>query len=129
MLTGKYRKGETGRKQGLGVVIHSESDARKTATVDAVLAIAEETGVPAGQAAIAWVLHKGTLPIIGPRTAAQLSDNLAALDVKLTQDQVRRLDDASAIPLGFPHDVVSRSRETLAGAKADLIDWPTVAVR
>ncbi len=129
LLTGKYRKGETGRQQGLGVVIHSESDARKTATVDTVLAIAEETGVPAGQIAIAWVLHKGTLPIIGPRTAEQLADNLAALDVKLSEEQVRRLDDASAISLGFPHDVVSQSRNTLAGAKADLIDWPTIAVR
>jgi aryl-alcohol dehydrogenase-like predicted oxidoreductase len=129
LLTGKYRKGETGRQQGLGVVIHGESDARKTTIVDTLIAIAEETGISAGQIAIAWVLHKGTLPIIGPRTPAQLSDNLGALDVKLTDEQVRRLDDASAIPLGFPHDVVARSRDTLAGAKADLIDWPAVAVR
>jgi aryl-alcohol dehydrogenase-like predicted oxidoreductase len=129
LLTGKYRRGETGRAQGLGVVIHGESDARKTATVDTVLAIAEQTGIPAGQIAIAWVLSKGTLPIIGPRTKEQLADNLAALDVKLTDEQIARLDAASAIPLGFPHDVVAGSRNKLAGSKADLIDWPPAPVR
>ncbi|MDE1992728.1 MAG: aldo/keto reductase, partial [Rhizobiaceae bacterium] len=129
LLTGKYRKGETGRAQGLGVVIHGESDARKTATVDTVLAIAEETGISAGQIAIAWVLSKGPLPILGPRTKEQLVDNLASLDVKLTEEQIARLDAASAIPLGFPHNVVAGSRNGLAGGKADLIDWPTTPVK
>ena len=129
LLTGKYRKGETGRAQGLGVVIHGESDARKTATVDTVLAIAEETGASAGQVAIAWVLQKDTLPIIGPRTPQQLADNLASLDIKLTDDQFARLEVASAVPLGFPHDVVAGGRDRLAGSKADLIDWPAVPVR
>ncbi|MCS0458931.1 aldo/keto reductase [Rhizobium favelukesii] len=40
--------------------------------------MAEETGISAGQIAIAWLLHKGTLPIIGPRTPAQLSDKHSA---------------------------------------------------
>ncbi|MDF1632215.1 aldo/keto reductase [Mycoplana sp. MJR14] len=130
LLTGKYRRGEEGRAQGLGAVIHSESDARKTATVDAVLAIAEETGLPAGQVAIAWVLEKGvTLPIIGPRTREQLEDNLAALTVKLTEAQIARLDAASEIPLGFPFEVVGKTSGVLAGGKAELIDWPAVPVR
>lgn len=129
LLTGKYRKGETGRQQGLGVVIHGESDARKTATVDAVLAIAEETGISAGQVALAWVLQKGTLPILGPRTLEQFADNIASLDVKLTDEQVARLDTASAISLGFPYDIVAGSSGRLAGGKADLIDRPAFAVR
>lgn len=58
------------------------------ATVDAVLAIADETGYPPGQIAIAWVLAKGTLPIIGPRTAEQLADNLASVNVQLTGEQL-----------------------------------------
>lgn len=130
LLTGKYRKGETGRAQGLGAVIHGESDDRKTATVDAVLAIAKETGLPAGQIAIAWVLAKGTtLPIIGPRTSEQLNDNLSALDVRLTEEQIARLDTASAIPLGFPHDIVAASRDRLAGGKAEVMDWPAASVK
>ncbi|WP_250467815.1 aldo/keto reductase [Caballeronia sp. GAFFF2] len=131
LLSGKYRQGETGRKQGLGVVIHDESDARKTATVDAVLAIANELGVSAAQVAIAWVLAKGVLPIIGPRTLKQLDDNLGALAVTLSAEQLARLDAASATPLGFPHDVVNaeRTRSRLAGGKADLLDYPLTPVR
>ncbi|WP_250511369.1 aldo/keto reductase [Caballeronia sp. GACF4] len=131
LLSGKYRQGETGRKQGLGVVIHDESDARKTATVDAVLAIANELGVSAAQVAIAWVLAKGVLPIIGPRTLKQLDDNLGALAVSLSAEQLARLDAASATPLGFPHDVMNaeRTRSRLAGGKADLLDYPLAPVR
>ena len=129
LLTGKYRKGETGRAQGLGAVIHSESDERKTATVDAVLAVSHDTGLPAGQIAIAWVLAKGTLPIIGPRTLEQLVDNLASTEVPLTPEQIQRLDAASAIPLGFPHDVVAASAKTLVGGKAELMDFPVRTVR
>lgn len=122
LLTGKYRKGESGRAQGLGAVIHDESNQIKTATVDTVLAIADETGHSPGQIAIAWVLAKGTLPIIGPRTAEQLADNLASVDVQLTSEQVSRLDTASAITLGFPHDIVAASASSLGGGKHELID-------
>jgi aryl-alcohol dehydrogenase-like predicted oxidoreductase len=129
LLTGKYRKGETGRAQGLGAVIHSESDGRKTATVDEVLAISDETGLPAGRIAIAWVLNKGTLPIIGPRTLEQLADNLASADVVLSAEHMQRLDASSAISLGFPHDVVAASAGRLAGGKAELTDRPVRVVR
>lgn len=122
LLTGKYRKGESGLAQGLGAVIHDESNQIKTATVDTVLAIADETGYSPGQIAIAWVLAKGTLPIIGPRTAEQLADNLASVDVQLTSEQVSRLDTASAITLGFPHDIVAASASSLGGGKHELID-------
>jgi aryl-alcohol dehydrogenase-like predicted oxidoreductase len=128
-LTGKYRKGETGRAEGLGAVIHSESDERKTRVVDEVLSIAEATGLSPGQVAVAWVLAKGTLVIIGPRTPQQLEDNLGSVDVKLTAEQVLRLDNASAFPLGFPHDVVAGSAGSLAGGKLELIDSPAFAVR
>lgn len=129
LLTGKYRKGETGRAQGLGAVIHDEDSERKTSTVDAVLAIAEETGHTPGQIAIAWVQAKGTLPIIGPRTPEQMADNLASVEVQLTADQLAQLDAASAMPLGFPHDKVAASAPSLAGGKADLIDAMNRAVR
>jgi aryl-alcohol dehydrogenase-like predicted oxidoreductase len=129
LLTGKYRKGETGRAQGLGAVIHGESDARKTATLDTVLALAQETGLPAGQIAIAWVMSKGVLPIIGPRTEQQLTDNLAALDVVLSTAQLEQLDAASAIAPGFPHEVVAASAPGLAGGKHELIDRPARVVR
>jgi aryl-alcohol dehydrogenase-like predicted oxidoreductase len=127
LLTGKYRRGESGRKQGFGRVVHDENDAVKTAALDAVLALSAETGASPSQVAIAWVLQKGVLPIIGPRTPAQLDDNLAAAGVELSTEQVARLDSASAVPLGFPHDVVAGARGMLAGGKADLVDAPSTA--
>jgi aryl-alcohol dehydrogenase-like predicted oxidoreductase len=129
LLTGKYRKGETGRAQGLGAVIHAESDERKTATVDAVLTIAEETGHSPGQIAIAWVLAKGALPIIGPRTSEQLADNLACVNVMLSEDQIDRLETTSAITLGSPHDVVAASAASLSGGKPECVDLPPRIVR
>jgi len=129
LLTGKYRKGETGRAQGLGVVIHGESDARKTATVDAVLAVAQEIGASPGQVAIAWVLARGTLPILGPRTPAQLADNLGSADVTLSPEQLQRLETASAVPLGFPHELVAANMKTLAGGKLDQTRSVAVPVR
>jgi aryl-alcohol dehydrogenase-like predicted oxidoreductase len=131
LLTGKYRRGETGRAQGLGRVIHSETDARKTAVVDAVLAIAAEIGSTPGQVAIAWVLDKGILPIIGPRTPEQLADNLAAAELALTPDHVRRLDAASAVPPGFPHEMLAEPgvRTRLAGGEPGLIEPHGWAVR
>lgn len=128
LLTGKYRKGETGRAQGLGVVIQTEDTARKTATLDSVLEIAAETGATPGQVAIAWVLSKGVLPILGPRILEQLLDNLGATEVTLSPAQLVKLDAASAIPLGFPHDIVAQSAQALAGGKKELID-ASVAVR
>lgn len=129
LLTGKYRRGETGRAQGLGAVIHAEDDRRTSEIVDTVLAIGAELERPAGQVAIAWVLAKGILPIIGPRTPAQLADNLASTDVTLSAEQIDRLDRASAIAMGFPHDVIAGSAASLAGNKAELVDSPHRAVR
>lgn len=130
LLTGKYRQGETGRAQGLGAVIHTESDARKTATLDAVLAIAAESGATASQVAIAWVLARGNaVPILGPRTPAQLTDNLGALRVTLSPDRLVRLDAASAIPMGFPHEVVTATAGSLFGGQSEQVDRPLLAVR
>lgn len=131
LLTGKYRRGETGRAEGLGVLTHAESDDRKVATVDAVIAVADEAGVSPGEAAIAWVMTKGVVPILGPRTPDQVASNLAAASLTLTPDQVARLDAASAIPLGFPHQMLADPANIalLTAGKADLIDGATRTVR
>lgn len=124
LLTGKYRRGETGRKEGLGAVIHSEDDERKTRIVDAVLEIADEVQVPAGQVAIAWALARGIVPIIGPRTPEQIRDNIAGTDVVLSPEQLERLTDVSEIQFGAPHEFVRADGfwDRLAGGKGDLLD-------
>ncbi|MFV3128737.1 aldo/keto reductase [Niveispirillum sp. KHB5.9] len=131
LLTGKYRRGEKGRAEGLGVLTHAESDARKRDTVDTLLSVANELGVTPGQAAIGWVMARGVTPILGPRTAEQAADNLAAAQVALSAEHLTRLDGASAIPMGFPHEMLADAgvRNQLAAGKADLIDRPALPVR
>jgi aryl-alcohol dehydrogenase-like predicted oxidoreductase len=131
LLTGKYRRGETGRKEGLGVLTHAEDDERKVATVDALLSIAEESGHSPGAVAIAWSMAQGVMPILGPRTEEQLIDNLSAAEIQLTAEHLRQLSDASAISLGFPHDLVGAeaNRNLLASGRLDKVDLPAQPVR
>lgn len=98
MLTGKYRKGEKGRAEGFGgKVFQAENSAQRSEILDTVLAIAAELGVTAGQVAIAWAGTHGSFPILGPRTLAQITENLDALTVKLSAEQIHRLDTASSL--------------------------------
>jgi len=56
---------------------------------------------------LAWVLARQApvvIPIVGARTKAQLEENLAARNVRLTADDLRDLGEVSAVDLGFPHD-------------------------
>ncbi|MCG5235379.1 aldo/keto reductase [Xanthobacter oligotrophicus] len=97
MLTGKYRTGEKGRAEALGGrVFQAESSARRSAALDAVLAVAAELGASPDQVAIAWATRTGAIPLIGPRSLAQLTSNLGAAALVLTPDQIARLDAASA---------------------------------
>lgn len=98
MLTGKYRQGEKGRAEGFGGrVFQPENSTQRTQILDSVLAIAEELGVSASQVAIAWAGTHGAVPIIGPRSQTQLSDNLNALTLSLSAEQINRLDTVSSL--------------------------------
>jgi aryl-alcohol dehydrogenase-like predicted oxidoreductase len=63
--------------------------------VDAVQKIAEARGIPMAQVALAWVLKNPvvTAPIVGPTKPHHLSDAVAALDVHLTDDEIRTLEE------------------------------------
>lgn len=96
--TGKYRQGETGRAEGFGGrVFQAENSAQRTQVLDTVLAIAGELDVSAGQVAIAWAGTHGAVPIIGPRSLTQLNDNLGALALELSPEQISRLDIVSSL--------------------------------
>lgn len=68
------------------------------------------TGIPISRIALAWLLTRPfvTSVIIGAKTREQLSDNLAAVDVKLTPEQVAQLDAASALPSEYPGWMIER---------------------
>ena len=71
--------------------------------------VAAEIGKTSAQVALAWILCDPAVvsPVIGVRTPAQLNDNLGALGVSLHKTQLARLDAASAVPLGFPHEMLA----------------------
>jgi aryl-alcohol dehydrogenase-like predicted oxidoreductase len=74
-----------------------DNKAQNETLVAALERTAAEKGVSAAQLAIAWVLARGgetVVPLVGSRTRAQLAESLAALDVKLTAEDVARLEQA-----------------------------------
>ena len=58
--------------------------------------VAAENGATAAQLALAWVLHAGddVVPIPGTKRRSRIEENAAAADIRLTADDIRRLDDA-----------------------------------
>jgi aryl-alcohol dehydrogenase-like predicted oxidoreductase len=101
-------------------------DQRKAAIVIEVQAVAKQLGRSPAQVALAWLRHRDVpvIPIVGARKVEQVKDNLACVDVKLESDQLRRLEEASRIELGFPHDFYTKDmvRTFAYGGTRDLID-------
>lgn len=75
------------------------------AVVDVLDAIAVEIGHTVPQVAIAWLLSRPTVSsvIVGARDEAQLRDNLGAVGWSLSADQLKRLDDVSAVMPPYPY--------------------------
>ena len=77
-------------------------------TLDAAQAIAKERATTPAAVSLAWLLAKPAVSsvIFGARSVEQLDENLAASDAKLTAEDVKRLDDASAFELGYPYKFI-----------------------
>jgi aryl-alcohol dehydrogenase-like predicted oxidoreductase len=120
-LSGKFSRGGTEEAVRTRREDVSERDLTIAREVDAV---ADGLGWSSSQVALAWTrAHNPDVhPIIGARTIGQLTDNLAAAELVLPGDALRRLDEVSAIPLGFPHDFISSTREFVYGDAGTLFD-------
>ena len=73
--------------------------------VDALDAVAAETGKTVAQVALNWLLQRPTVStaVIGARNDEQLKQNLGAVGWNLTKEQVAKLDKASDVPLVYPY--------------------------
>jgi len=108
VLTGKYRTGTPADSRAASV--HYERfvgvylDKRGHSIVDAVCRAAEGLGLTPIEVALAWVRDRPgvTAPIVGARTAAQLSGALTSEDVVLPLEITTALDEVSAIEFGYP---------------------------
>ena len=108
-LTGKIRRGQplpaTSRLHDSAEFGPPVEDERLFKVVDALDAVAAETGKTIPQIALNWLLQRPTVAtvVIGARNEEQLRQNLGAVGWSLTADQIKALDDASATTPPYPY--------------------------
>lgn len=78
--------------------------------IEAMRPIADAHGVSVARIALAWLLHQDvvTSVIVGAKRPDQLADNLAAIDVRLSAEDLAALDAASALPAEYPGWMLER---------------------
>lgn len=95
--TGATRLGENPQR-GMEAWEKRNADERTWTTLEAVREVAEAHGATPSQVALAWVAAQPavTSVIIGARTTEQLRDNMAAAELRLSEDELARLSEVSA---------------------------------
>jgi aryl-alcohol dehydrogenase-like predicted oxidoreductase len=78
--------------------------------IDVISEIGKQHNVSVAQIALAWVrLQKGiTSTIIGAKNIDQLNDNLKSIEIELSADELKRIDEVSALPKEYPGWMVER---------------------
>jgi aryl-alcohol dehydrogenase-like predicted oxidoreductase len=137
VLSGKYHgegKADGGRMTNEGMKDFLPEEKRAARIISALKAVSEQVGRSMAQVALAWLRYQTVpvIPIIGARKVSQLQDNLASLDLELSAEQLKSLDGASRIELGFPQSIYEREmvRAIRYGGMWDrlllgAVSWPT----
>ena len=107
LLSGKYGPGSNGGPEGsrrLSFDFPPVNKDRAWACVEVMRQIGERHGVSVARVALGWLLAKPhvTSIIIGAKTVEQLDDNIAATTLSLTEDDLKALDEVSALPPEYP---------------------------
>ena len=108
LLSGKYRRGEPPPEGSRHATEWDEppvyDEDQLYDTVDALVSIASDHDVSPAQVALAWLLSRPgiTTVIVGARTDEQLTDNLAAAELSLSDEEMLRLEEVSRPPLLYP---------------------------
>lgn len=111
-LSGKYdRDNARAESAGREATISRNLTEDAFRVIDALKAVAGRVGTTPARAALAWLAARPgvTAPIIGARTMEQFEDNLAALDVTLSAEDVATLDAASQPRLNFPAEFLQNA--------------------
>jgi len=118
VLTGKYHghgaseeSAEPGRMNNEMAKGFMPEGERTERIVAALKSVSDETGRSMAQVALAWLRYRPVpvIPIIGARKLSQFQDNLASFDLTLSADQLKTLDEASRIELGFPYNIYAKA--------------------
>ena len=122
LLSGKYSRGDEASGDGRRATFDFPPVDRDRAydVIDTARTIAERHGVSVAQVALAWLLHQPvvTSVIIGAKRPEQLAENLAAVDVVLTAEDLAALEAVSRLPREYPGWMLERqgTYRTPAGA-------------
>jgi aryl-alcohol dehydrogenase-like predicted oxidoreductase len=112
LLTGKfYREGEGPEGARRATFDFPPVDKERAFNVvDVMRKIAEDHNVSVAQIALSWLLYQSvtTSVIIGAKNDEQLIDNLASTDVKFSDDELKSLDEISALPPEYPGWMIIR---------------------
>jgi len=121
ILSGKFTQGDA--PPPASRVAADTISERDLAIARTVQVVADDLGVTPSQVAIAWTMARNPTvhPIVGARRLEQLGDNLGAVDCQLDSESLRRLDDASAISLGFPHDFIRETAGLVYGPAGERV--------
>jgi len=114
--TGRYKKGEgdTGGERKWLKMTDRDYD-----IAEVVQQIAKEVDRSPSQICIAWMLAQpNNYPLIGVRTMKQFEDTLNAISLKLTEDQIQRINSVATIEMGWPHNFIGTSIETCPWIKS-----------
>lgn len=78
--------------------------------IDELKTIAKDLNVGVGAVALRWLMQRNcvTSTIIGVRTIEQLNQNIQAIDIQLSNEQMERLTNASDTPLPYPFDFLQK---------------------
>jgi aryl-alcohol dehydrogenase-like predicted oxidoreductase len=120
ILTGKHHEASQATVDSARA---GRAAARRSERIDQIVeclnTTAGQLGVSATHLALAWLVETQPtiIPILGVRTLDQLEDNLAALRLDLDRKVIDSLNEASAVELGFPHEMLrgQRMQEVMYG--------------
>ena len=127
-LSGKYRREDTagtGRLSGANPFGNSKFTDRNWDTLEVLKAVALELERPPAQVALAWTLARPgiTSTLIGARAVSQLESNIAATEIRLNEDQMDRLNAASAPMAGFTLGLAAPAIRRMVFGGQDVRGW------
>jgi aryl-alcohol dehydrogenase-like predicted oxidoreductase len=117
ILSGKYTRPRAGSPAPLrldSMQLQSLSPRNREIAL-AVDAVADRLGVASSQVALAWVMSRGVIPIVGATSAAQMRENLKAAELVLDAATLEELDRASAFDAGHPYSMTEFDMQIALG--------------
>jgi aryl-alcohol dehydrogenase-like predicted oxidoreductase len=115
LLSGKYGRQQQGEEGSRRTQFDFPPVDKERAwdVIDVMRPIAEARGASVAQVALAWLLHQPqvTTVIVGAKRPEQLADNIKATELRLSPEELQRIDAVSKLPAEYPAWMLERQGE------------------